>query len=217
MNTLRKKLAFFGVGLSVLLSGYSIAAWRLLWGTRAYRINTSAGAILAGSRPYTTLAAFLLLVIMVSGVSIQRRVRRAERMTSLKRILLTGEKIPPKTGDGTDPMEAVAQNKSAEYAAPQGQEAPAPAQEIVPGGRTGTVPMSKGAPVPEAKRSGTVPMSKGAPAPEAKESGTVPMSKGTVPLEHVRPGQCRKCGAALKPGQRFCKDCGFPVEGGDFP
>lgn len=80
---MKRILYFCGLGLMVLLGGYTAVAWGMTRGLGAYRLNTQVGAVLAGSWQITgllALAALLALILptvrLVRGL-MQNRARRA--------------------------------------------------------------------------------------------------------------------------------------------
>ena len=73
---MKRKLFVAGLVLLVPLSAYSIAAWWMLRGAGAYRMGTTLGSVLSGSRPYTSLAAAALFLALAAGTALHLRRRK---------------------------------------------------------------------------------------------------------------------------------------------
>ena len=196
---MKRKLYFVGLAVLALLGIYSLAAGRMLRGAGAYRMGTTLGTVLAQSRPYTALAAWVLLAVLAVITVIWGRKAYAAGTLRLPKRKKREEKPAAPVG-GTAPMPAgagkiPAAGATAPMPAGEGQIPPAapaePMEEEIPAG-AGEAPAAA-APVPAAEQ-------------------TPPAAGQPDPAPEVR--FCMHCGAKLWAGQKFCSKCGTPVGGG---
>lgn len=192
---MKRKLLLLDVILALLFGIYSAAAWVKLRGAGAYRVGTTLGSVLAISRPYTTLAAVVLFAI--AGIALVLHLRGR----GTKKGAPAGEKIVPKKGQKPAPEEPKLQPAKGASA----EEATVPLETETMAMETETTAMEETvALTPE-----RAPM-----FDELDRPPVQPAPLEETPLRANNSLQCANCGAVLKPGQRFCSQCGTPAKGG---
>lgn len=230
---MKRKLLILELALLGLLGLYSAAGWIILRGAGAYRTGTTLGLVLAASRPYTTLAAALLLVlnlILLLRVLRHRSARKTaagqEKLTPQKGTAAAAEAETVSMDDETLPM-ADETVPMADETVPMGAETVPMADETVPMSGD-SVPGEKSAqtdtldrssiPVKALETGKLLPRRK-RPAAEADQMPApekpVEPSQTAAPVKPAaKPAKCAVCGAPLKPGQKFCNQCGTPTGNG---
>ena len=159
---MKRKLYFVGLAVLALLGIYSLAAGRMLRGAGAYRMGTTLGTVLAQSRPYTALAAWVLLAVLAVITVIWGRKAYAAGTLRLPKRKKREEKPAAPVG-GTAPM-------------------PAGAGKIPAAGATAPMPAGEGQIPPAAP---TEPMEEKIPA----GAGEAPAAEATVPMPAEGEGQ----------------------------
>lgn len=241
---MKRKLLILELALTGLLGIYSAAGWVILRGAGAYRTGTTLGLVLAASRPYTSLAAALLLVlnlILLLQALRQRSVRkssaRQEKLTPQKgtaaaegeetvpmadgessaeaeTLPLSDETVP--MGDESAAMEEKPESKAAvpngETAASHGQETVLMSEESLPQEAPAQMDAPDKSPAPEVvPETGKILPRRKWKTPDAQAAPAAPLKKAE---QSAAPTKCKSCGAPLKPGQKFCNQCGTPTENG---
>ena len=169
---MKRKLFVVGLVLLVPLSAYSIAAWWMLRGAGAYRMGTTLGSVLSGSRPYTSLAAAALFLALAAGTALHLRRRKQLAAQAEKKTVRLAEgqgekahlpsqeeterleedgKIPP-AGPDPEKTELLKETEKIPPAGPAASETPDPAAEAgtlqprKPSAEAGPVPAAQSAP-----------------------------------------------------------------------
>ena len=230
-----------GLVLFLITAVYSFITWRLLRGAGAYRMGTSLGKVLSVSRPWTTLAAIILGIIVAIRLLLWLRRRSTIRATQQD------------SAAGTQPVSGTQGRKRSRIGrkknpVPEAQIPPAvpftPAAnpELLPGdtltaapgqtwnGQTYVPPTTQLADpvqgmiltdpyVQPSQPYDYIPQAQ-PPAPVPSMQETFPVSAVPQPEPQPRmphapvPRFCPQCGSPLEGAGKFCPNCGCKVEGG---
>lgn len=209
---MKRKLLILELALLGLLGLYSAAGWIILRGAGAYRTGTTLGLVLAASRPYTTLAAALLLALNL--ILLLRALRhRSARKTAASQKKLTPQKGTAAAAEAeTVPMD--------DEMLPMADETVPMSGDSVPGEKSAQTDTLDGSSIPvKALETGKLLPRRKRPAAEANqmsapEKPVEPAQTATPVKTAAKPAMCAVCGAPLKPGQKFCNQCGTPTGNG---
>ena len=218
---MKRKLYLAGVGGLAVLGIYSLVAGRLLRGAGAYRMSTTLGTVLAQSRPYTALAAWVLLAVLAVIALVYGKKRYdagtlklpgLKRKAAVEKIAPAAATEPMAPAAGTAPMAAEGKIPPAGATMPMPGAEPVPAPAPVEEKIAPAAPMAAEDKILPAGATVAMPEAEPVSVPAPVEEKITLAAPAAGPVPEVR--FCMRCGAKLFPGQKFCAKCGTPVGGG---